>query len=269
MQMTARSIGLPVAGQLLNKKKLLIMKLTAILLVTASLQTMASATAQTVTISLKNVSLEEVFKEIRKQTDYDFIYNDAWLKKAKKVSIVVNKETVIKVLDICFRDQPFSYTIIQNTIALKLIDPPQKKDEAFQLLPPIDVRGKVVNEKGEPVSGATVTVKGTANATATNEKGDFLLRGVAENAILVFSGINVETYEVSVDARTDLASVSLKTKFSTTEEVIVEVNTGYQTISKERSAGSFSQVSGNVLRDKSFGRNNLIEGLEGLVPACR
>ena len=82
--MTARSIGLPVAGQLLNKKKLLIMKLTAILLVTASLQTMASATAQTVTISLKNVSLEEVFKEIRKQTDYDFIYNDVWLKKAKK-----------------------------------------------------------------------------------------------------------------------------------------------------------------------------------------
>ena len=41
------------------------------------------------------------------------------------------------------------------------------------------------------LAGVTVTVKGTKNATATNDRGEFSLTGVDENAILVFTGINV------------------------------------------------------------------------------
>ena len=140
MQMTARSISLPVAGQLLNKKKLLIMKLTAILLVTASLQTMASATAQTVTISLKNVSLEEVFKEIRKQTGYLFFYDVTLFEGAKPVTIQARDLTIEQVLNELLRDQPLDYSIENKTITIVKKNPSLK--EQTSLPPPTTVRGR-------------------------------------------------------------------------------------------------------------------------------
>src|SRR5690349_20924111 len=102
------SIKNPVAKQMLK-----IMKLT-VLMIVACLQVSASGFSQKVTIKENNISLQKVFEEIRKQTGYNFFYADEVVNNAKKVSLDVKKETVEKVLDLCFTDQQLAYSIAEN-----------------------------------------------------------------------------------------------------------------------------------------------------------
>src|SRR5579875_1722979 len=99
---------------LLHQKTLLIMKLTATLILAFCLQVNARTNAQQVTLSEQNSSLEKVFKEIRRQTGFEFFYNSNLLKKAKKVNIVVNDVPVTIALDRLFSDQPLDYKIVDK-----------------------------------------------------------------------------------------------------------------------------------------------------------
>jgi TonB-linked SusC/RagA family outer membrane protein len=247
-------------------KTLRVMKLIAIILLPACLAAGANGHSQQVTLTLKDASLEKVFAEIRKQTGYTFVYKTEVLEKAKKVDISVQNAGLQQVLDLCFKDQPLTYKIFQSIIAVKT------KDDAANLSwenlapPSIDVKGRVVNEKGEPVAGASVQVKGDKTKGAvTDENGYFTLKGVDENAILVLSGVNIETSEIKVEGKTDLLAWSVKTKVTISEEVTVQVNTGYQQIPKERATGSFAQVDNNLLNRRVS--TDVISKLEGIVPA--
>ena len=161
------------------------MKLTAIILLSACLTAGATGFGQTISLSEKNAFLSEVFKKIEKQTDYTFAYTGSQLSQAKKVTVEINNGTLEQVLALCFKDQPFSYTIIERTIVVK----PKTEtttEQATSQPPLIDIKGRVVNEKGELLEGITVAVKGTKNATATDVNGVFELKSVYENATLLF-----------------------------------------------------------------------------------
>lgn len=221
-----------------------VMKLTAVLLLAAFLQVSANGYSQRVTLNLENVSLEKVFKEIKKQSDFYFLYNNGELKKVGKVSVHVTNVTVDEAIRQSLSSTGFTYRIVDKTIVLNPKGPDTSPADNKEEAPPpaIDIRGRVVNENGEPMEGVTVAVKGTKNATATNANGEFVLTGVDKNATLVFSGVNVETKEVAVNNRTQF-SVSLKTKVSQLADVNVMVNTGFQTISKERATGAFAIIA--------------------------
>lgn len=242
------------------------MRLTAILLFAACITASARTGAQTVSLSVKEARLEQVFKEIRRQTGYNFLYNEEWMRSAKKISVSVNRASLTSVLDLCFKDQPFTYTIIQKTIALKpkmaIEIHSSIQEEMGQGPPSIDIRGRIVNEKGEPVI-AGVQVKGTNKGITTNDNGEFELKGIDDNAILVISGISIETFEVKVNGRSELA-LNARIKSAVGENVTVEVNTGYQRIPKERVTGSFEVVS-NQLFNRSV-TTNVLPRLEGVVP---
>lgn len=201
-----------------------VMKITFVLITAFCLQASAKLNSQTITISLKNAPLDKVFNEIQKQTNYTFVYKWEVLQKTKPVDVQVKQASLKEVLDICFRDQPVTYDFVDNIVIVK------KKDNVVvvpDLSSPGDIKGRIVNEKGEPLEGVTVTVKGTKNATAADANGQFFLKGVDHNAILVFSGINVQTLELSLDGRTDISTVTLSTK--TVVEKAVLVTTGMQT----------------------------------------
>lgn len=235
---------------LFNPKSWLIMKLTTILILAGCLQVSARTFAQTVTLSVKNTSLEKVFLEIKKQTGYNFVYNDRFGSTAKPVTVAVKQQPLTSVLEECFRDQNFTYEIIDKTIIIKE-KPPLKKDNG-EILPPtlIDVKGKVINEKGEPLAGVSVLVKGTKRGTSTDDYGAFELKGLDENAVLQFIGVNIESYETKLNGRTEL-SFTAKAKISKLEDVeITNVNTGYQSIPKERATGSFSYVDNKAFNQQ-------------------
>lgn len=110
---------------------------------------------------------------------------------------------------------------------------------------PIDVRGTVYNEKEEALAGATVSVKGSQQITTTNTRGEFIVRGVPDDATLVISSVGYGTQEVSVKGLTQL-TIRLQPAASKLEEALV---IGYGTSSKRLNTGSVTKVSGDAISE--------------------
>src|SRR3990170_6342952 len=145
----------------LSIKTIRIMKLTTVFIIAACLQVTAKGHSQKVTLKANNIPLVKVFEEIRKQTGYQFFYADEMLVSAKKVSVNIKNGSIEEVLDFCFKNQQLSYTISENTIIIKKkIIVPEIKMPALPAKASIEIRGKVTDEKGQPLEGATILVKG-------------------------------------------------------------------------------------------------------------
>ena len=254
-------------GRWLTAKTLLIMKLTAMLLLIACMQVTANGFSQaSVTFSGENVRIEKIINVIKKQTGYVFFFDKTILESAHPVTIRARDMPLAEFLDEVLSQQPFRYTFRNKTIVLssRPATLPPSATGLLIWLPTVDIKGKVLNETGEPVV-ATITVKGSPKATTTNLNGEFTLKDVDENAILVISGVSIETIDVKVNGRKDLGSITVKVRIKFEEEVTVVVNTGYQKLSKERSAGSYSKPNLAVVMERSSSMN-ILQRLDGLVP---
>jgi TonB-linked SusC/RagA family outer membrane protein len=231
-----------------SKNCFLVMKLTAILLTISLLQVRAEGLSQTLTISGKNMQLEKVFTVIKQQTGYVFLYTDDVIKYAKKVTLNVKDAQLEEVLKLAFKGQPLGYLIENKTVIIsrtaETID--EKKDQQNAKAPPVEVSGRVLNHKGEPLAGANVKVKGTAIGGVTNNDGFFVLRGVEENATIEVSYLGFETKAIKLNGNPNV-SIQLELAVSEMTSVSVSVYTGYQYIPKDRATGSFVQIDNKLL----------------------
>jgi len=245
----------PFCGHL--TKTLLIMRLTAIFLLATCLQANAKSYGQTITLSETNSSLEKVFRQIKKQSGYEFWYEDKLMQKAKLVSIHVQHASLEQVLGMLFKDQALSYEIIGKTVAIREKDVVVREQP---LVPPLDIHGRVLNEKGEPVAGATITVKGTKKAVVSNENGEFSIQA-DKGQVLVISSIGYGAREVPVREANDHLSISL----AIANQVINEVVVTALGIKKERKALGYSvtEVKGEELTKAR--EVNVMNALEGKV----
>jgi TonB-dependent starch-binding outer membrane protein SusC len=178
------------------------------------------------------------------------------------VDVEVKDASVAEVLDICMKNQPLTYTISGTGIVIKEKEVASGKGESQAITQYIDIKGRIVNEKNEPVVSATIMEKGTTNSTTSSDNGAFHLMGVGEDAILVISSIGYETQELKVNGKNDI-SVRLKIKVSTLEGVSITANTGYQEIPSERSTGSFTVVDNKTL-NLQVG-TNILDRLDGIA----
>lgn len=216
-----------------------------------------------ITMTKKGASLEAILKDIRRQTGYQYFFVDQWEQGARKIDISVTNATLEEVLDICFKDQPLSYTIIKKIIVIK-----QKEEIRINSnlnLPGslIDVHGRVLDENNKPAVGVTVTVKGTRIMTITDENGEFTLKTVDRNANLVFTSVNMEPFEIRVNGKVDL-TINLKTKIATLGNVEVAYSTGYQNIPKERATGSFVQIDAELFNRRVS--STVLDRLDDVTP---
>lgn len=251
--------------KLVPQQAVRIMKLTAIILLAACLQVQATAYGQKITLALKDAPVEKLFDEIRQQAGYEFLYINKVVQNAKPVTIKVKNATVDEVLKLCFKEQPFDFEIKEKTIVIT----PKKnnytstevQDEGKKT---IDIKGLVVNENGEPAEGVTVTVKGTSISTMTAANGEFILRTIEQNATLVFTSVNMETFEVKVNGRLNL-DVTLQTKITSMREVIV--NKGYYTEKRMFATGNVSTVKSSDIAKQPV--NNPLLALVARVPGLQ
>ena len=110
------------------------MRLTAVLLLAACMEIQTRGYTQTVTLSLRNTSLERVFKEVNKQTGYSFIYTRELLADAGKVSIDLKDASLQQVLDDIFKEQPLTYSIQDKFIIIKPGSMPLPRKSTFIVL---------------------------------------------------------------------------------------------------------------------------------------
>jgi len=252
------SEGVPVPGY--ANKIILIMKYTFLLLIIPLLQVSATTNAQMVTLSKKNAPLEDIFRDLRRQTNYDFLYSSKQLANAKKVSIDIKNASITQVLDLCFRNQPFTYGIENRTITIKERKDPGILDRFVDYLFSINVRGRIIDEKDQPLANASILIKGTTRKTVSDERGWFVFNDVSEDALLTITYIGYEAREVT--AKSELGEIALVPLEAKLEAVDI-VSTGYQEIPKERATGSFTVIDNKTL-DRAVS-SDLLSRLKGVT----
>jgi TonB-linked SusC/RagA family outer membrane protein len=231
-----------------NLRYRIFMRIHLVILFTTVVFFQASATsfAQKLSISKKNVGLVRIFKEIQNQSDYDFVYSNRLLKKASLVSISLTNASLTEVLNRCFENQPFTYTIENKTIIIKELTP-----IAFNAAQPysqffIAIKGKIQDEKGQPLPGATVKVKGTANGTTSDVSGNFELQNVKETDMIVISYTGYVTQE-RIAGSTSSFTITLKEAPKSLDEVVVMV--GYGSVQKKDLTGAVSRISADDIKN--------------------
>jgi len=119
------------------------------------------------------------------------------------------------------------------------------------------VTGTVTDKKGEPLPGVTVTVKGTKNATSTNNQGVYTLSNVAADAVLVFSGAGITQRQESVGGKSSV-NVDLETSVGNLNEVVV---VGYGTAKRKDLTGAVSTVQAKDFNKGTYtSADQLIQG---------
>jgi TonB-linked SusC/RagA family outer membrane protein len=240
------------------------MRLTLLLLTVACLVKGLRATAQTISLSVKNTSMQKVFTLIEKQADVSFFYRVEALKKANKVSVRVTNASLKKVLELCFENQPLFYEVIDKTIVVK--ERPVTSVEITPLpqqpTPPsaIKLNGRIVTTTGEPVEMATVTIKGTKKATHSNSEGNFSLNIENKNAILVVTSVAIEPVEVTVGNKTNLTIVANSNVSSLDPVQMI----GYGQTTKRLNTGNVTTIKTEEIEKQPV--INVLSALEGLVP---
>ncbi|WP_165806522.1 SusC/RagA family TonB-linked outer membrane protein [Chitinophaga parva] len=231
------------------------MKLTVLLMTITLLQVHAAGYSQTVTLSQRNTSLDKVFKAIQQQTGYTFLYTDEQLQHSKKVQSLQLKDAPLQdALDACFQGQPLTYTITDKIIIIK-----RKEGQAApaDAAPDKEIKGRITNEKGEPLPGVTVQVKGTNHGVVTNENGEYAIKVADDNAVLVVSSIGYTRTEVAVAGKSNLPVV-LQPMASKMNELVV---VGYGEQRRGDLSNSISSVSAADFKDQPV--NRLDQVLQG------
>jgi TonB-linked SusC/RagA family outer membrane protein len=244
----------------LERKILFKTKILIISLLATTLQLSATGFTQTITMSKKSVPLEQVIKEIEKQSGFHFFYNERLLESAYKVSIEVKNATLESTLEKCFANQPLTYSIFDKTIVIKRkSDEIAKSASLIKELLFIDVSGKVVNEKAIPLTGVSIIIKGTSKGTSTNIDGEFALSNVGAGTVLVFSMTGYKTVEHKVPANGKI-SIQMVEEISIMQDVVI---TGYQSIKKKQFTGAATKL--NADDAKIAGITDVSRMLEGRV----
>jgi len=238
---------------------LLTVKLTVLLLFTLCLDTYAGAYAQNVTLSEKNVPLDKIFREVKRQTGYTFVYTDVMLRKANKVSIDVSNTSLEHALDLCFRDQPLTYTILNKMVVIKEKEKIAGLAQAELPPPPVTISGKITNQNNEPLVGASVTERGTRNSTITKEDGAFTITVSKPNAVLVVSYVGYAPRELTAAGGTML-NITLERVNTNLSDVVV---VGYGTQKRKDLTGSVASVGAKEIKDLAATR--IDQALSGKV----
>lgn len=212
-----------------------------------------------VSLSRNNTSIEVILNDIEAQTNYLFIINSN-VDTKKKASLKVKNTPVSIVLDKLFRETNVHYAMEGSHIILSNHELEGTSVTQQQRI----VKGKVVDDTGEPLIGVSVLVRGTNNGTITDINGEYTITGNINNAsILEITYIGMKKQEVQIGSRNRL-NVTMLPETELLDEVVV---VGYGTQRKGNLTGSVAAVKTDKLTIAPVGNvtNTLAGQLPGLI----
>ena len=127
------------------------------------------AQEKSVTLDVQHANIESVLKQIEKQTDLTFFYDQSVVEAAPTVTVHMSNASPQKVLDEIARQTGLSFNRDNNTITIGKGSKTNisKKKET--------IRGKVVDEAGEPLIGVNVSLEGGEKGVITDVNGNYML----------------------------------------------------------------------------------------------
>ena len=245
-------------------KEILMAKMILILVCCFCLQSYGnkSAAQKLVSLEVGQQNLKQVLLTIEKQTKTTFIYNDETIKAYHVQHLKLNDVKLnIALAEIL---APFNLSFKQLDEDRFLINAVQQEYQ---------IQGRILDRNGNPLIYVNVAEVSQNNHTQTDANGYFLLRVHSPKPTIRVTHLGYETNTYVIDyfqnvqqTKSDKLKfvITMQSKDNRLDSAIVNVNTGYQSLPKERSTGSFGQVTGEQIKNK-IGSVNVVDRLEGLV----
>ncbi|TXD62609.1 TonB-dependent receptor [Polaribacter sp. IC066] len=182
------------------------MKLTVILLFLSVLHLFPndSFSQKKVTLNLQDVTLKKALSEIKKQTNFKFLYRNKEIDIFQKVTLKTNKESILTTLKTLFKNTSIDFKVIEKQIILtkRELNP----DETS--LQNIKISGTIKDKNGDALFGANVIIKGTKIGATVDFDGNFTLNVPEDSSkILVVSYLGFKTKEIVIGDKTTFAIV--------------------------------------------------------------
>lgn len=211
------------------------------------------------TVEAANSTVKEVLDYIEKNSKYIFIYSEGVQKKlSNKVSISVSNKKVDVILKELCAKAGLDYKISGRQVTISLPEAAKPQQNTKKDTKETKVTGNVSDDAGEPLIGASVTVKGASVGTITDMDGNFSL-SVPAGATLVVSYIGYTQQELAASGQKPM-SIVLREDSKTLEEVVV---IGYGAVKKKDLTGAVASIKGDDLVAKKT--TTLSTALQGSV----
>jgi outer membrane receptor protein involved in Fe transport len=243
-------------------KILLMFKLITILVLASILQVHAAALGQNVSLNLNNANITKAFNELSKQTGYDFLYNLSSVKNVGPVTLSVKNLPLGEALKKCLYEHGLNFSIKGKTIIISVAETVVKSSVVRETAKS-SVVGAVINEAGQPVANASVTLFSPARRdkiiagvmTAVDGRFSITVNDTAK-VILVIRAIGFESYESapfelpSGEVR-DFKNIQMKASVTRLNEVVVKSNVPLVELRLDKTvinvAGSVLSQGSNIL----------------------
>ena len=211
-----------------------------------------------VTINLKDEPLVAAFQKIEQQTNFRFVYVDMQLSPYLHWNLPPGARTVEETLDLLLNNTALTYQVTGNSIGVFK----RKTESAPAAAGNTLLRGKVFNEQGMPLPGATIIVKGTDKGATTDAAGAFAVNNVQKPAELQVSMIGYAMQEINIGRQhTGSVNITLVVDTKSLDQVVI---VGYSTQRKGNIISSIATVSGTEIQKTPTA--NISNALAGRIP---
>lgn len=212
-----------------------------------------------VTLHMEQSSLVEIIRAIRKVSDYQFLYRVDELEKYGKRDLKLENAPLEEVMENLLQGTSLNWRVEDGVILIKSVEQTGVRAPEERR-----ITGQVKDEKGNPLPGVTVVIKGSRLGTVTDHDGKFSL-GIPEmeDMQLLYSFVGMEPVEVKITARNEYKIV-MQEAVKALEDVVV---TGYFNKDRDSFTGAEITVKGDEL--KKVTSRNILQALTIFDPSIR
>lgn len=245
-------------GPINFRKTFLVMKLYLVFTLFLTLTVSAAAYSQNdrVSLTLKAGNLSDALIRIKDMTGVQIIYNEDLLENLTCRKLTLNQVTAAEAIGEILKDSGFYCEKIDEVFVIK--PAPQLQQQVAQ---PARLAGKVTDDKGQPLPGVTVTIKGTSVGCVTDMEGKYMLHlPESKKYSLIFSFIGMKPQEVAYTGQGEI-NITMYEEAMEMDEVVI---TGYQNIDKRKLTAAVTTLKADDIRVP--GINSIDKMLEGHIP---
>ncbi len=195
------------------------------------------------TVQMENVKVKKIFSEIEKKTTFSFAYANNVIEGSQKLSLNFENQSLADVLRHISKQFDLSFRRIGHTIHVN--EGASRDDKVSEvLLQDVTVAGRVLDENGEGLPGASIVIKGSSTGTTTDIDGSYKLE-VPENAVLRVSFVGYKTQEVNLAGRSQI-DIRMELDAEELEELVV---VGYQQVHQREVTGAVTSIKSEDLEN--------------------
>lgn len=212
-----------------------IILLTTLQLLFANPGRAQSVDTKVITIEFNRISLKDALGQITSLSGFKLAYPTDQVAKYEHITLEKQSTTVANILTEVLTGTGMTFTQQGNTIVV-FVGNPATNDTPKPLRM---VKGRVTDQRGEPLPGVSIKIKGSNNGVTTNTNGAYQIEVPGDQTVLVFSFVGYLTEEVVVGTR---QTIDLHLKEATTDLNSVVV-IGYGAVLKKDLTGAVGEVN--------------------------